>query len=201
MCEIIASGALIFNMYLMHWTFNDFWISYKPAITSLWNGDVIAFTRNAALLFPTQAKCFYHDFGPSGGLNERDALCFLPQNIINEKIFVFFYIWFLFMLLCVVTNLIYIIVMLVFKCLRKWNLRHMIGRRNVYNSFDFYSRYGDVGYWFAIRLLNRNLSPVLFDDLISELMTKSRKYYEEFTQTEIPRVTAFASEHKVQTTV
>merc|ERR1712107_773007 len=42
-------------------------------------------------VFPKVAKCTFQKFGPSGSLQKHDALCVLPLNIINEKIYVFLY--------------------------------------------------------------------------------------------------------------
>ena len=39
-------------------------------------------------------KCTFHKFGPSGTVQTFDGLCVLPLNIINEKIYVFLWFWF-----------------------------------------------------------------------------------------------------------
>ena len=46
-----------------------------------------------ARVFPKVTKCTFHDFGPSGTIQTRDALCVLPLNIINEKIYIFLFLW------------------------------------------------------------------------------------------------------------
>ena len=48
-------------------------------------------------------KCTFHKFGPSGTVERKDGLCILPLNIINEKIYVF--LWFWFMFLAIVTGI------------------------------------------------------------------------------------------------
>jgi len=48
-------------------------------------------------VFPKVAKCRFSKFGPSGGTQVHDALCVLPLNIINEKIYIFLYFWFVFL--------------------------------------------------------------------------------------------------------
>ena len=42
-------------------------------------------------------KCTFHKFGPSGTVEKKDGLCVLPLNIINEKIYVFLWFWFIFL--------------------------------------------------------------------------------------------------------
>jgi len=48
-------------------------------------------------VFPKVAKCRFSKYGPSGSVQNHDALCVLPLNIINEKIYIFLYFWFIFL--------------------------------------------------------------------------------------------------------
>ena len=48
-------------------------------------------------VFPKVAKCQFNKYGPSGSIQNHDALCVLPLNIINEKIYIFLYFWFVFL--------------------------------------------------------------------------------------------------------
>ena len=38
-------------------------------------------------------KCTFHKYGPSGTVENKDGLCILAQNIINEKIYIFLWFW------------------------------------------------------------------------------------------------------------
>jgi hypothetical protein len=55
-------------------------------------------------VFPRMTKCTFHKFGTSGNIEKHDALCILPLNIVNEKIYIF--IWFWLLLLGLLTFLI-----------------------------------------------------------------------------------------------
>ena len=46
------------------------------------------------MVFPKVTKCTFHKYGPSGTITRHDGLCILALNIINEKIFVFLWFWF-----------------------------------------------------------------------------------------------------------
>ena len=50
-----------------------------------------------AVVFPKVSKCTFHKYGPSGTVERHDGLCVLPLNIINEKIYVFLWFWFVFL--------------------------------------------------------------------------------------------------------
>ena len=43
---------------------------------------------------PKVAKCTFERFGPTGTIEVFDGLCVLPINIINEKIYIFLWFWF-----------------------------------------------------------------------------------------------------------
>ena len=53
------------------------------------------------LIFPKMTKCIFHTYGPSGTVQNHDALCILPINVLNEKIY--FMAWFLLLGLCIFT--------------------------------------------------------------------------------------------------
>ena len=149
------------------------------------NKDFTDFSRYAARLFPTQAKCIFYKFGASGGTETRDALCFLPQNTVNEKIFAFFYIWFLAILVFMTLSMIGSTLMLALKCLREKDIRRMSNRTTRVHD-EFYDHYSDYGYWFTIHILHKNLNPVLFKDLLEELVKVGpRTFRDEETSGEV----------------
>ena len=52
--------------------------------------------HRSAVTPPLQiTKCTFHKFGSSGSVQKFDGICVLPLNIINEKIYVFLWFWFL----------------------------------------------------------------------------------------------------------
>ena len=57
-------------------------------------GTVISNT-GCTLDFLRLTKCTFHKFGTSGELEKHDALCILPLNIFNEKIYIFLWFWML----------------------------------------------------------------------------------------------------------
>jgi len=54
-------------------------------------------------VFPRMTKCMFHKYGSSGTIEKIDAMCVLGMNILNEKIFVF--LWFWYVVLAVITGL------------------------------------------------------------------------------------------------
>lgn len=46
-------------------------------------------------IFPRMTKCIFRKGGPSMNIETHDALCILPLNVVNEKIYIFLWFWFL----------------------------------------------------------------------------------------------------------
>lgn len=46
-------------------------------------------------IFPRMTKCTFYKFGVSGEVERHDAVCILPLNVVNEKIYIFLWFWFL----------------------------------------------------------------------------------------------------------
>lgn len=163
----------------MDWVLGNFWVDFEPAIESLVSQNFTGFSQHSAKFFPKKAKCFYHDFGASGSAQLRDALCFLPQNTVNEKVFVFFYFWYFLLLIVSLVNVAWIVLMVAFKCMRTYDVRRMSDRPNSRRSDHLFYHYSDFGYWFSLRMLHKNISPVLFRDLLLTLKAQDAKLIEE----------------------
>lgn len=131
-------------MHLMSLVFNNFWVEFTPAIWALLRRDMEGFARHSSVLFPSQAKCDYFNFGSSGTIQYIDSLCFLPQNVVNEKIFVFLYFWMLLLVLFTALHIICVGIKLGYQCRKDRNF----------------------GYGLVLGIYKKNLSPVLVDDLM-----------------------------------
>lgn len=172
-CECLSIVSIIFNMFLFKWVINDFWVEYQPAIGALIHGDLLKFRQQSTVLFPLQAKCNYTSFGNSGSMVNHDALCYMPLNVVNEKIFVFLYFWYIFILFYATLNLIYFLTLLAFNSLRLIDVGRMCERTVTRRECKKISGNGDFGFWFTLHIFHKNLSPVFFQDLAKELIERT----------------------------
>ena len=99
---IFSSWALSFSMHniLSQLVCTDFQISAKnltnfelSKINTLFLDRVDPITK----VFPLMTKCNFFKYGASGTIEKLDALCLLPINILNEKIYIFFWFWLLYL--------------------------------------------------------------------------------------------------------
>lgn len=74
-------------------------------------------------VFPRMTKCTFHKFGTSGNIEKHDALCILPLNIVNEKIYIFIWFWLLFLGLLSFLILVYRVAIIFSPYIRAFVLR------------------------------------------------------------------------------
>merc|ERR1711868_205973 len=82
------------QMYLMDVFFNGYFTTYGSEVLTISNTAPEKRSDPMAKVFPKMSKCTFHKYGPSGSIINVDGLCILPINIINEKIYVFLWFWF-----------------------------------------------------------------------------------------------------------
>lgn len=122
-------------------------------------------------VFPRLTKCTFHRYGSSGDVQKHDAMCILPINIVNEKVYIFLWFWFYF--LAIITAF-----ALVFRALTIFNsstrvfATHSHCRLASEDAIREVLRYGSVGDWFLLDLLAKNIDPINFRDLILDLKDK-----------------------------
>jgi len=93
LCEFLNFANIIFQMYLMDTFLGGQFTTYGTDVLHMNSED----TRvdPMARTFPKMAKCTFHKYGPSGTIQNHDGLCILPLNIINEKIFIVLWFWYI----------------------------------------------------------------------------------------------------------
>ncbi len=105
------TGPYIFDLFtgqimLMDRFFDGTFLTYGIEVISYAERDQEDRIDPMVYIFPRMTKCLFHKFGRSGEIERHDAMCILPLNIMNEKIYIF--LWFWFALLLVLTFLLVI---------------------------------------------------------------------------------------------
>ncbi|KAH8421219.1 hypothetical protein KR009_001040 [Drosophila setifemur] len=167
-CEVLNCFISIVNIFVLEVFLNGFWTKYLYALATIPFYDWDRWNRVSSSVFPKIAKCEVLKFGASGTANVMDNLCILPLNILNEKIFVFLWAWFLLMALVSGLNLVCRMVMIFSKKLREQMIRSQLRfmtKRHVQRAL----RDLTIGDWFLLMKVSVNVNPMLFRDLMQEL--------------------------------
>jgi len=126
-------------------------------------------------VFPKVAKCQFSKYGPSGTIQNHDALCVLPLNIINEKIYIFIYFWFVFLAAINVIWLIYRLLTIFSHSLRV-NIIYARSDKRVPKemissalSNPKHTATEKLGDYLMLYLITKNVNPLIIKDIFTKI--------------------------------
>jgi hypothetical protein len=122
-------------------------------------------------IFPRMTKCTFHKFGTSGEVERHDAVCILPLNVVNEKIYVFLWFWFLILGALSTLVVLYRCVVIVSPRMRVYLLRLRF-RLIRGEDLDILVRKSKLGDWFLLSMLGENVDSLIFRDVMHDLAIK-----------------------------
>lgn len=124
-------------------------------------------------IFPRITKCTFHKYGSSGDVQRHDALCLLPLNILNEKIFIVMWFWFIILAILGGSLIVYrFIVIISFRArFILLNCVASLTSREDISSLLTSLSYGD---WFFLYLLADNIDNLHFRELILQIKVKQQ---------------------------
>lgn len=173
-CEALNFLNVCFQMYLVD--------AFLGGTFSTYGLDVLRYSemdqddRNDPMIriFPRMTKCTFHRYGSSGDVQRHDALCILPLNIINEKIYIFLWFWFVFLAVLSGGLLIYRILVLVSL---KWRENILVHRARLSERDEIIAvlNNGAVGDWFLMYMLCKNMDPLHYRELVAKMTQTKEK--------------------------
>ncbi|CAB3221536.1 unnamed protein product [Arctia plantaginis] len=94
--ELLNFLHVMFQIWLINKFLNGHFIGLGPRVLSYrdWEHRI---ADPLETVFPKVTKCVFHKFGPSGSIQQHDALCVMALNIIHEKIYSVLWFWLLFL--------------------------------------------------------------------------------------------------------
>lgn len=171
LCEIINFINVISNIYLTDKFLGGKFLSFGLDVMGSRNSTISAFEE----VFPRVTKCTFRTVGPSGTLQLHDHLCVLALNIINEKIYIFLWCWFIILSILSGLTVIYSIAIISSSKVRRLVLfrRFKFRLPERVRTIVHETKPGD---FFLLHLLGQNINMVIFDELLEELSTKLQGY-------------------------
>ena len=110
-------------MFLLDRFFDGTFFTYGIEVMSFADRDQEDRIDPMIYVFPRMTKCTFHKFGTSGNIEKHDALCILPLNIVNEKIYIFIWFWLLLLGVLSFLVLVYRVVIIFSPYIRAFVLR------------------------------------------------------------------------------
>jgi len=180
-CEILNFVNVVSQIF-----FTDMFLGYQ---FRQFGSDVLSVTENDLnerddplnRVFPKVAKCNFQKYGPSGSLVKHDALCVLPQNIINEKIYIFLYLWFVFLAAVSGIWLVYRLLTIVSHSMRV-NVIHARADRQVDKDIislcltkEDHSPLERLGDFLLLYQITKNVNPMIIKEIFAGIVPPSYK--------------------------
>lgn len=169
-CEFLNLVNVVGQMFFMNYFLNGEFLSYGFDVFS---DNSLGFS-SMERVFPKMTKCTFHRYGSSGSINVIDGLCVLAINIINEKIYIFLWFWFICLAIVTAISLIYRIIVISMAKVQLQVLR-IQSRWVSMRDLEKILQRGDIGDWFLLYQLSNNIDPIIFKDFCNQFAIKLHK--------------------------
>ncbi|KAK8740964.1 hypothetical protein OTU49_002798, partial [Cherax quadricarinatus] len=165
MCEVLNLVNVVGQMFLMNLFLGGFFMKYGIKVIAFFAADDLK--RNDALMetFPRMTKCFFHMFGSSGEIEKKDVLCVLPQNIINEKIYLVMWFWFIILTILTILQVLWLVATFVSDALRL-RLLQLMAKTTFSPRLEQAIRHMHLGDYCLLHSIGRNLDVLNFRDIL-----------------------------------
>ncbi|CAH0765863.1 unnamed protein product [Bemisia tabaci] len=171
MCEALCLINVVGQLYLMNKFFDGEFLSYGLRVMSFTEQAQEERVDPMVYVFPRVTKCTFHKYGASGTIQKHDSLCILPLNVVNEKTYIFIWFWFMILLALLIGLVAYRALIIAVPSVRPRLLRTR-NRMVSLDVADAISKKTDVGDWWILYMLGRNLDPLIYREIVTELAKK-----------------------------
>lgn len=183
MCECLNLINVVGQWILTNWFLNGGFHLYGAAFVHYYfnsrmhGGDRNDLSSPLDLVFPKVTMCEFWEHGQTGQHQTCSATCILPLNIVNEKLYIVLWFWYVFIIAMSLLVVIYRIVSFTTKALRRiiarLRMRHCdyAVLRSVVTSMT-------VSEYFLLKQFSRNVDPAIFTALLNALYHGRRRLTE-----------------------
>jgi len=173
-CQLLNIIMLVLNF----WATNQFlgttesggFSSYGSDVVNFLTADVWDSTNPGPMCqtFPTVVGCEFSTVGAAGSRQTETGVCILSQNIINEKIYLFLWFWFVLLGVASGIQLIFEIAVLSMGAVRSWLMERQFDGTDDQQMKDFVQNLG-LGDWFVLYQIGKNTNEEFFHTFIKKL--------------------------------
>ncbi|XP_059084605.1 innexin inx2-like isoform X1 [Tigriopus californicus] len=159
-CEFLNLINVVGQLFLINVFLGGNFFNYGLEVLSFPSLNPEERVDPMSILFPTMTKCIFHQFGPSGTLEKVDSLCILGLNIINEKIFLLLWFWFILLAFATLIDFLIRLGQWIIPSTRIWFCPWNKNNLNVRLQF---------GDWLLLDNISKYMEPSNFEELLSNI--------------------------------
>lgn len=177
-CECMCFANVLGQLWLLNKFFDNQFLTYGIDMIDFIEKDQEDRVDPMIKIFPRVAKCIFHTYGLSGNVQNNDVMCILPLNVVNEKIYIFLWFWFIILSALTGTVLIFRVIILICPPVRIYLLHMRFGSVN-HDHLNTVVRRGSIGDWFIIYMLGQNVDTIVFKEVIADMARKMTTHPKE----------------------
>lgn len=168
-CEALNFINVVGNIFFVDKFLGGAFLTYGSDVLKFSDMDQENRSDPMIEIFPRVTKCTFHKYGASGSIQKHDALCVLALNILNEKIYIF--LWFWFILLSILSGLaiLYSAAIVMMPTTREAALKRRFRSATANQIENLVSRI-QIGDFLMIHLLGQNINVTSYGEVLSSLM-------------------------------
>ena len=161
-CEALNFINVLFQICFVDYFLNGSFSSYGLEVLRNPNSNPMG------KVFPRMTKCTFHFYGSSGDVQKYDTLCILPLNVLNEKIYVLLWFWFMALACISAIGLVYRAAIITIPQLRTF-VTSKTARNTEKHTVRAVTQSLDTADWFLLHQLSKNIDPLHFKEVMVQL--------------------------------
>ena len=167
-CEILNFVNVLSHMWFLDRFLGGTFMTYGLDVINFSEKHQLERTDPMIEVFPRITKCTFMHFGPSGSHVNHELMCILALNVLNEKIFVFLWFWFVILTTLTCISFLYRVLVICVPVIRKGLLqrRGHIRYKVIIETITPKLQFGD---YFLLYLISKNIEMMSFSSLLEEL--------------------------------
>ncbi|XP_053946801.1 innexin inx3 [Anastrepha ludens] len=167
-CEALNFANVILNIFLVDKFLGGTFMTYGTDVIKFSNMDQERRYDPMIEIFPRLTKCTFRKFGPGGSPQTHDTLCVLALNILNEKIYIFLWFWFIILSVISAIALVYSLVVIMMPTTRETIIKRSY-RSGQNKEIQSLIRRLDIGDFLILHFLGQNVNTKYYCEMIQEL--------------------------------
>ncbi|XP_063600535.1 innexin inx2-like isoform X1 [Penaeus indicus] len=165
LCEALNLVVVLSTLYFTDWFLGGEFLTYGTDVIQVAGMDPENRTDPMAFVFPRMAKCTFKSFGSSGTIQIRDVMCLIATNIINEKIYLFLWVWLVTLTALTAVWVVYRLLVMLLPCLRVAVLKLYV-RESFHSDVTAIMKESSLSEWFLLVSLGNNMEATVFGEFL-----------------------------------
>lgn len=168
-CELLNLVNAMGNIYLIDLFLGGYFFDYGWRMLQQQSFNDENGRDHMTEIFPRMTKCIFHTYGSSGSIQRHDALCILPLNVLNEKIYIFAWFWLILLTIASIFALFYRLILVVSPAVRHLVFKRIGPTTRDPQSMAILSKQLPYADCYLVFLLGKNLQGAAYRDLLDDL--------------------------------